>query len=899
MADIPMIEDDELPQGYVPDLASGRSTNPEQDTATIADDGSALIPESELDTAEPEMLEQEDGSLLVQDGDPAEDQKDKKGFYDNLAEELPPERRSAIAIELLDLIERDKESRKKRDEQYAQGIRRTGLGDEKPATAPFEGASDVVHPVLAEGCIDFASRAIKELLPPNGPVKTKIIGKKTEEALSRAERKRTFMNYQITGQGSRCIKEYRNQVEQLLTQLPLGGSQYLKIWHDDRYKRPRVEFIPVDDMFLPFAASSFDTSPRITHRQAVNEIEFNERVASGLYIDPMNRGTPSANLERSESADVAAAIEGKDESGFNEDGERIVFELEIDYFLEEDDEKRGDNLPAPYIITIDEVSRQVIGLYRNWDPKDDTFSRLDWIVEFPFIPWRGAYALGLAHVIGSLSGALTGSLRALLDSAHVNNFPGGIKLKGARVQGQAKTVEPMTLAEIEGPTNIDDIRKLAMPFPYNPPSEVLFKLMDWLTQQAKGVVSTAQEKIADAGNDMPVGTALALIEQGSANFSSIHARLHAAQAKVLAVLHRINAVYLEDEVVIAELGDLVVARKDFEGPMDIEPVSDPRTFSEAQRLGQFQAMVQLKADPDFKPMFNNAKLLRRGLATMNVTDYEDVLNLPPEPEKLDPITENTVTALGKQRIQVYPDQDHFAHLVTHLAFVTSPMFGANPLMQAAAMPLAEHCKEHLVYLYAQNMLAATKSAEIVAAQLQAPEANEQLIIRAVTVVEQNLAQRMGPHIMPMLQKLMQTMQQAQQQAAQAGPMDPARVTLMLGQGDLERQKQADAQKAQLQMAELQRKQQADRDAQQMEQIRLMLDKQRESYQQQIDAALEQMRTMSAERIANENNETKLLVAALQTKMSDLDRALDLFKHLNPPPATEPAGDGAAPPSGQE
>lgn len=874
---------DTLPQDrdrHIPGLNGLQAPPP-----TMAADGSALIPESELDAAPgmDNVVEQEDGSALVIDEQAAAaaQAKEEDTFYENLAEKLPPDRRASIAIELLDLLERDKESREKRDQQYAEGLRRTGLGDEKPKPAPFEGATEVVHPVLAEACIDFASRAIRELLPPGGPVKTHVIGKKTEAALQRADRKRRFMNYQITGNGPHCIREYRGQVEQLLTQLPLGGSQFLKVWHDARYKRPRVEFIPVDDLRMPSSASSFFMCPRTTHVQKVTRAEFEERVATKLYVEPDFFVTP-AQPDATAAAAVASSIEGKTDTGYNEDGERIVYEVYLDYALEEDEFGLNSGMTSPYIVTIDETTKQIIGWYRNWAKKDDeSHTRLEWIVDFGFLPWRGAFALGLAHIIGSLSGALTGGVRALLDSAHVNNFPGGVKLKGSRVHGQSKTVEPLTFHELEGPANIDDIRKLAMPFPVNPPSAVLLQLVQWLSEQAKGVVSTAEEKISEASNDMPVGTALALIEQGSVNFSSIHSRLHDSQARVLAIFHRLNADYMDDEMVVAELGDMAISRSDFQGPVDVVPVSDPRIFSETQRLGQFQAMIQLKTDPDFNGMFNKAKLLRRGLTMMNVADYEDVLELPPEPEKLDPITENTVAALGKQRIQVYPDQDHFTHLVTHLAFATSPMFGANPLMQGATMVLAAHIKEHLVYLYAQHMLAATQSVEQVAAMMGAPEQGEELIVKAVSVVEQTLAQRMGPHIMPMLQKMLQTIQQAQAQAQQAAPMDPAKVTLQLGQADLARQSKKDDADSQFKMLQAQ------------------MEDQRAKMSDQLELALTQIKESASTARNDANNEAKLLVQGLQQRMADLDRALAMIQHITPPAAPpEPAGAGSSS-SGQE
>ncbi|MEY5060728.1 MAG: hypothetical protein RIS45_649, partial [Planctomycetota bacterium] len=561
---------------------------------------------------EPELtdegyVELEDGSVLIPDV-AAEVDPALSEFSVNLADVLDETELGPLGTETLRLIEQDIRAREKRDEQYAEGIRRTGLGNDAPGGADFEGASRVVHPMLAKGCVDFASRAIKELFPAQGPAKTQIIGDQTEAKLARAERKKTYMNWQLTT----GVPENRAEVERLLSQVPLGGSQYKRWWWDPEARRPRTEAVFIDDVFMPYGHSDFYTSPRVAYRQRILKLEFERRVRTGLYRD-MQLSTASITMEQESAARSATdKVEGvdPDATSYNDDGLRTVYEVYIELQLEDDPLTEG--VTAPYVLHLDNSSGRVLGLYRNWRESDERRTRLQWMSEWAFIPWRGGPAVGLAHLIGSMSGAATGALRAILDAANIQNFPGAVKLKGGRTAGQNTTINPTEIAELEAPAGVDDIRKLIMPFPYSGPSAVLFNVLEWLTQQAEAVVATASEKIADA-KDMPMGTALALIEHGSVNFSAIHARLHAALKRDLEILHRLNGQYLSDEEVVEELGELVVGRADFEGPMDIIPVSDPNIFSEAQRYAQLQAVLQLRADPRFATFFRDDKLLVRAL----------------------------------------------------------------------------------------------------------------------------------------------------------------------------------------------------------------------------------------------------------------------------------------------
>jgi hypothetical protein len=798
------------------------------------DEGEVQTPETPDDKLPLDMQveEQEDGSAIVTTPE-GDDPPDETEFGDNLAEHIDSVELSRIAVEITELIDRDRDARKKRDEQYAEGIKRTGLGGEAPGGASFSGAANAVHPVLAEGCVDFGARVMKEIFPAKGVVKTKILGKADEEKLVRAERKKAFMNWQLTTQ----IPEFRAELEQLEGQVPLGGSQYLKIWPDKRLKRPRVEFIPIDDVLLPFATTYFYGSARITHQTMITELEFNRRVKSGLYRD-VTIGGPGMDLFETSAGKASDKVEGRQDYSFNEDGLRRVYEVAIEYDLSAHD-KRAEDV-APYIIHIDEPTRTVLAIYRNWDEKDALQRKLDWMVDFSFIPWRGAYAIGLPHLIGSLAGALTGAVRALLDSAHINNFPGAIKLRGGRVAGQSLNIEPTQIVEIEGPAGLDDIRKLAMPLPFNPPSAVLFQLLDWITNQAKGVVATAEEKIADARNEMPVGTALALIEQGSITFSSIFARQHASMAKVLEILHRINRDYLPEQVDLKEYGGDPVTRKDFEGPIDIVPVSDPNIFSETQRYAQFQAVLQMATNPAMAQNFNMGSLARRGLMLLNWSDPDEILTTPPDPEPLDPVMENVMAGLGKQPIKSYPHQDHLAHLQVHLHFMSSPIFCANQFMGSTALaPLLAHCKEHLLELYAQHLEAASASfagtlGEVMGVPMDGVPP-ERVMVKAQAFADQQLAQMLAP-LMPLLQSAQQLAGNFAAQNMANQPMDPGKAQIQIKQMEIAAQQAADQQNNQQKQAAEQLKASI---AQQQQQMQAQQDEANRQTQQQIEAFKQQ------------------------------------------------------------
>jgi hypothetical protein len=768
----------------------------------------------EDEDAEQEVIELDDGSVIINFQEKQGPRKDPE-FYENLAEVFDENVLLKLSSEYLDYIDVDREARSQRDKHYEEGLRRTGLGKDAPGGATFDGASKVVHPVMAEACVDFAASSAKELLPPDGIVRSNIKGEANNIKEATADRKVNFLNWQLIEQ----VPEFRDEMEQLLTQLPLGGSQFLKWRYDSEQKRPTCEWVPIDNILLPYSTTNFYTSPRVTEQQDITEDIFLQRVEQGIYRDIDSTYSSDAPLtEQTRSEQANDKIEGKDLPSKNIDGMRRVYEITCFLRLDEDDLTEGRR--APYIMMIDETSGDVVGLYRNWEANDDKFEKLDWYVEFKFIPWRGAYAIGLPHLIGGLSAALTGTLRALLDAAHINNSQTMLKLKGGRIGGQSDRIEPTQVIEIEGAPGVDDIRKIAMPMPFNPPSSTLMNLLGWLTDAAKGVVTTAEEKIGDANNNMPVGTTQALIEQGAKVFSSIHARLHRSQAKSLAIISRINHWYLEE--MDNQSGEEIEVR-DFAYNNDVRPVSDPNIFSETQRLAQNQAILQMatSAPPG---MFDVRAMYRRVLKQLKVPSIDEILPNPQGASESNPVLENVSMTMGRPAA-AYPDQDHIAHIQTHLDYIDNPAYGGSPLAGPTVAPIMlDHIKQHLTLHYLQCMRAYVAHAggqnkDVFGLHEEKPIDKEaqQALALAGQMVNQDSAQILAPfmqRINALAQKVAQMQQQQQQQAAQSDPTAQALVQTQMAetqrkaqesQAKMQMESQQTQQEYQLQLAELKRK----------------------------------------------------------------------------------------------
>lgn len=828
----------------------------------LEEGGEELELTGEIEESEEDYEEDPETGDFVPTKKPEEEKSEE--FGKNLAEILPQEVLSKYESSLKDAVVQDKQSREKRDKQYEEGIRRTGLGNDAPGGAQFNGASRVVHPILAEGSIDFAARVLKELWPPNGPVKTHIPGTVTKKKLEKGERKAKFLNQQLRFK----IVEFKPELEQTLTQVPLGGDQYMKFWWDSRLKRPKCESVYLDNVYLPYYASDFRGSYRKTLRVELTEDEVRRRIDSGWYID-IPEAASEQPPEPTNTEKANDKVQGQEQAEINQDGVRNFWEIYTELSLEEDKFAKGE--PAPYIITMEPISGKIVGWYRNWDERDEKREELQWIVEFPFIRWRGAYAIGLIHLIGGLSAALTGSIRALLDSAHINTAPTMLMLKGSRISGQNQQVEITGVSEIDAGPGVNDIRQVAMPMPFNQPSPVLVDLFTKLDAMAKGVVRTSMDDVgADMSPNVPVGTQMSRVEQGLVVYSTIFTRMHESMQQVLSILHRLYADNLDEETQIEDMGEEVVTREDFEGPCDVMPVSDPSLFSELQRQAQIAALVQRS---DTHPqLYNQLAVEKTLLKSLKVDNVDELLIKDPDPEELDAVSENVHASLGKP-VKVYPKQNHKAHLVTHAAYITK--IASNMLMAIPALPtLIEHLRDHVIWWYGHSM-----------AERFPVESREELNSPQLAELQAEASQQIPGDIGQELATLMPLIQQAKQLVQQlmpAQPMDPSQAALQAKQMDAaiedkrlqakSAEKQQELQMdAQLKSAELEANTRNEQEKRQFEAQKLMAELQ--TTMQEIAARMQavelqvqgrttdtQLRTEAQLGINSEDNETALTIA---------------------------------------
>ena len=817
------------------------------------------LPDEEGDD---DVIDTPDGGAMVRIGD--EEEPGEFEHFANLVEMLPETELSEIASSLKEQIERDAESRKARDKLYADGLRRTGLGDEAPGGADFEGASRAVHPLLSEAAIDFSARVMKEIFPASGPVKAHIPGTPTKARTEKAERKKKHMNHQLTHE----MTEFRSELEQLLTQIPLGGVGYLKLYADQRLKRPKSEFVPVDDIILPFAAANFASADRKTHQQFITKLEYKRRVDSGLYreidlVDPIS-------IDSTMSQKAADRIEGRSEDAFNEDGLRKIYEVYTYIDIENDDEF------APYIITIDDTTEKVLSIYRNWDETDELRQEIQHFSEWNFLPWRGAQGIGLTHLIGGLSAAATGALRALLDSAHIQNMPTMIKLAGGSKGGQNIELNPTEVVEIEGAFNVDDIRKVMMPVPFNQPSPVLMELLGFITEAAKGVVRTSMDMIAEQKADMPVGTTLALIEQGLVVFSAIHGRMHAAMGETLKILHRINRDYLEEQRQIDEDGEIIARRKDYSGPMDVIPVSDPNIFTEVQRQAQTALIAQRAAQ--FPQLYNLHKVEERILEFAKIQAPKELLIPAPEPQHLNPVNENLAATMGKP-IVVFPEQDHLAHIDAHLQYLQHPLFGQSPAMQNQIAPaMLQHLKDHLAFWYVTQVFELTTAA----AEMEADKLFDTTDPEITRVTDQLMAQASNKvlgmlagtpdHPLNALPPIIQQLVQFVQQNQPPQPMDPSAVQAQ----EVQRKSAADQADQQFRQQEMQVRQQEVQQASAMKAQELQMRVQ--ETQQQMQLKMQELAAKNAELQQASALEREKMAAEYQRDMAQMRSDMERMRH---------------------
>jgi hypothetical protein len=525
------------------------------------------------------------GEKVRVDIDQEETEKDEDVFesnhYSNLAEELDEFQVKGIGKDLIKAYEDDKSSRKDWEDQYSKGLKMLGVVVED-RNDPFPGASGVHHPLMSEAATQFQARAIAEMFPAGGPVKTQIIGKTTDKKIEQAQRVQDFMNFQVTNQ----ISDYFNELDQMLFYLALAGSSFKKLYFDNTLDRICSKFVPAEDFVISYQNTDLETAERYTQVMKISQNEIKKHQISGFYKDVPLMKNQNDNRDSDTVEQTIQRLEGMTASA--SDKIHTVLEVHTNLDLEEDD----SGLALPYIITIDYESQQVLAIRRNWKEDDQLKRKRTYFIHYKYLPGLGFYGFGLIQMIGGLQHASTGALRALLDSAAFANLNGGFRAKGARIEGGDITVSPGEWVEVEAYG--DDLRKSFIPLPFKEPSPTLLQLLGVLTESGRRFASIADAMIGDSAGSGPVGTTIALIEQGSKVFSAIHKRLHQAQGREFKLLYELNGEYLDDEYPYDVIGERkVIRKKDFDFAINVVPVSDPNIFSQAQRIALAQTGLQL------------------------------------------------------------------------------------------------------------------------------------------------------------------------------------------------------------------------------------------------------------------------------------------------------------------
>jgi len=661
-----------------------------------------VIPFAEGAPADDLMIEElPDGDVLI--GDPELDDIDESdnGFDANLAEEIDARELSAKGAELVSYYENDEAARDDWKSRYKAGLRTLdpdGGLDESEDERATRGLSIVVHPLIAEAATQFNAKAIAELYPSGGPIKSVIIGQPDEEIEEQGRRVREFMNYQITQE----MPEYFPDLDQMLFHLPLVGQTFKKVWWDVNLDRQCSQFVKAEDFCVAPDSKDLYTSPRYTHIIRMPKNEYNRYVQNGYYLQTTDDG--SEDIDPADS--VIGEIEGVDEYDNNDD---VITLLEMHLYdlfdgidgEEMDEDDQDDNAVAlPYCITIDYDNQKIVSVRRNWREDDELKKRRDWFVSYKFLPGLGFYGFGLYHMIGGLGKAATGSLRALLDSAAFANMQGGFKLRG-RVTGGDLQVSPGEFVDLD--STVDDVSKAIMPLPFKEPSSSLFNLLGFMVDAGQRFASTADLNVGDVNPNAPVGSTVALIEQGSKAFSAIHKRLHYAQGQEFKMLAALNAENLPDEFTFSRAGAAeTIYAADFDDRIDIVPVSDPNIFSTAQRIAQAQAVLQMaQAAPQLHDMYAAYKRMYEAIRVQNI---DEILKKPEEAVQMDCIDENMSVMYGKP-IRAFIEQDHEAHIAVHMQFLQDPSLAGNPGAKTMQPILIAHIAEHIALLYRLRMQA--------------------------------------------------------------------------------------------------------------------------------------------------------------------------------------------------
>jgi hypothetical protein len=678
--------------------------------------------EKALEAEDPgvEVTPNEDGSVEVNFDPSKVNIEGTPNHFDNLAELLPEDITDPIGSELVENYMDYKSSRKEWEQAYTTGLDLLGFKYEN-RTEPFQGASGATHPVLAEAVTQFQAGAYKELLPAEGPVRTQIVGNPDREKEAQANRVKDYMNYELMEK----MNEYEPEFDQMLFHLPLAGSTFKKIYYDDLLGRAVSKFVPADDLVVPYSATSLEDAEAIIQIIKMSENDLRKQQVNGFYSDIELEKPQSVTKDEVENKE--RELEGSKKTGKQETIYTLLechVNLDLEGFEDKDAELNPTGIKLPYIVTIDETSRKVLAIRRNYEPTDPKRNKIQYFVHFKFLPGLGFYGFGLIHMIGGLSRTATAALRQLLDAGTLSNLPAGFKQRGIRVRDEAAPLQPGEFRDVDAPGG--NLRDAFMTLPYKEPSTTLLQLMGVVVQAGQRFAAIADMQVGEGNQGAAVGTTVALLERGSRVMSAIHKRLYAGMKQEFRLLAKVFKTYLPPVYPFDVVGGKrEVKQMDFDDRVDILPVADPNIFSMAQRISMAQTELQLATS---QPQLHNLyQAYRKMYEALGVKNIDQVLPPPAPMQPMDPSLEH-INALGMKPFQAFRAQDHRAHITSHLTFMSTNMVRNNPQIMAA---IQKNILEH-ISLMAQEQVELEFAEAIQQIQMlqqqaqQDPQAQQQL-----------------------------------------------------------------------------------------------------------------------------------------------------------------------------
>jgi hypothetical protein len=796
-------------------------------------------PDIEIEIEDPEEVSIKMGGVEIEIEPAKETDED---FNANLADHIDDSELASLVEELISDFDEDIASRKDWIQTYVDGLELLGLKIEERAE-PWEGACGVFHPLLSEALVKFQAETMMSTFPASGPVKTQIIGKETPEKKDAAQRVQEDMNYQLMD----VMKEYRPEHERMLWGLGLSGNAFKKIYFDPSLDRQVSVFIPAEDIVVPYGASNLESAERVTHVMRKTENELRRLQVSGFYRD-IDIGTPNNTLDEIEKK-IAEKLGFRASTDTRYKILEMHVEIDLVGYEHRDENNELTGIALPYVVTVEKGSNQVLAIRRNWEPDDDTYAKRQHFVHYGYVPGFGFYYFGLIHLVGAFAKSGTSIIRQLVDAGTLANLPGGFKARGLRVKGDDTPIAPGEFRDVDVPSG--SIKDNLMALPYKEPSQTLFQLFQTIIEEGRRFANTADLQISDMSAQAPVGTTLAILERTLKTMSAVQARVHYSMKQELGLLKQIIAAYTPDEYNYEPIEGHRRAKKSDYDNVDVIPVSDPNASTMAQKIVQYQAVLQLAQTA---PQLYNLPLLHRQmLEVLNIKDAEKLVPMPEDQKPEDPITENQSILMGKP-VKAFAYQDHKAHITIHMSAMQDPkimqLLQGNPMAQQMQASMMNHINEHLGMEY-------RKQIEI---QLgfnlppQEDESGEEINMNP------EVEARLAPMLAQAAQRLLQQNQaEVAQQQAQQAQQDPI--------------VQMQQQELQIKMAEQQRKAAKDQ-----------MDAQLRQQQQQIETG----RIMAQTELEREKMAANQKMEAIRTavEMSDgreretIKIGVDLAKQLS-------------------